>query len=372
MSAGEGARPGIASQIRSRTLPRGSRRVLMILGPVVVVAAALYFYLTGGRYETTDDAYVETARVAISCNVAGRVEEVAVRENQPVRKGDLLFRLDEAPFRIAVEDAAAQLAAARLRVESLKASYRQRLSEQRAAEDTLAYQQREYERQKRLLPSGISSQLQVDRALHAVQDAEAQLAGAKQRIGEVVASLGGDPRIAPERHPAVQQAQAALDRARLELSYTVVRAPADGIVARVDRLQPGTYIAAAAPVFALVSATDVWVEANFKEDQLEHMRAGQAATVEVDAYPGHTFRATVASLSPGTGSQFSALPAENATGNWVKVVQRVPVRLHLDRLDPAYPLHAGLSASATVDTRHRRRLLGSAGAGEAGPQAARS
>jgi membrane fusion protein (multidrug efflux system) len=156
----------------------------------------------------------------------------------------------------------------------------------------------------------------------------------------------------------VQQAQARLDRARLDLSYTTIRSPGDGVVTRVDQLQVGSYIAASAPVFALVSTGDIWIEANFKEDQLTHMRVGQAATVKVDSYPGKTFAGTVLSLSPGTGSQFSVLPPENATGNWVKVVQRLPVRVRLDGIDPAYPLHAGLSADVGVDTQHRRHLFG--------------
>src|SRR3984893_6077030 len=337
---------------------RRLRLPLMLLGPAIVVVVAAYFYLTGGRVEATDDAYVKTARVDISANVAGRVQELAVRDNQAVHKDDVLFRLDDAPFRIAVEEAGAQLAAARLQIEVLKANYRQRQSELASAQDTLAFQQHELERQQRLLGSGIASQLQVDRVSHARDEAATQVAGAQQQIGAVVASLGGNPNVAPDRHPTVQQAQALLDRAKLNLSYTVVTAPSDGIVTRVEQLQVGSYINASAPVFALMSIGDTWIEANFKEDQLTHMRVGQTARVEVHSYPGKTFEGKVASVSPGTGSQFSVLPPENATGNWVKVVQRLPVRVELEHLDPAFPLHGGLSANVSVDTRHQRHLFG--------------
>jgi len=336
------------------------RLPLMLLGPVIVAVVAAYFYLTGGRFEATDDAYVKTARVDISANVAGRVQELAVRDNQAVHKDDVLFRLDDAPFRIAVEEAGAQLAAARLQIEVLKANYRQRQSELASAQDTLAFQQHELERQQRLLGSGIASQVQVDRVSHARDEAATQVAGAQQQIGAVVASLGGNPNVAPDRHPTVQQAQALLDRAKLDLSYTVVTAPSDGIVTRVEQLQVGSYINASASVFALMSTGDTWIEANFKEDQLTHMRVGQTARVEVDSYPGKTFEGKVASVSPGTGSQFSVLQPENATGNWVKVVQRLPVRVELEHLDPAFPLHGGLSANVSVDTRHQRHLFGSA------------
>jgi membrane fusion protein, multidrug efflux system len=337
---------------------RKMRLPLMIGGPVLAAIVAFFIYLTGGRYEHTDDAYVQTASVAISSNVAGRVREVGVHDNQLVHKGDVLFRLDDAPFRIAVEEASAQLATARLEVASLKASYRQRQAELASARETLAYQQHETDRQQRLLTAGISSQLQVDRAVHALDGARTQLAAAQQQVGEVVANLGGDPNIEPDRHPTVQHAQAVLDRVKLNLSYTVIRAPSDGIVARVEQLQVGNYISASAPVFALVSSDDVWIEANFKEDQLAHMRAGQQASVHVDSYPGKTFEGTVVSVSPGTGSQFSMLPAENATGNWVKVVQRLPVRVELRKLDPDFPLQGGLSAYVSVDTHHERHLFG--------------
>jgi len=341
-----------------RTSRASLRLPLMIAGPLILAAVGAWFYLSGGRYEDTDDAYVQTARVAISSNVAGRVQEIAVRDNQEVHRGDVLFRLDDAPFRIAVDEARAQLSAARLQVQSLKANYRQRQSELRSAQETLAFQQNELDRQRRLLGSGIASQAQVDRASHAAEEARTQVASAQQQISAVVASLGGDPAIAPERHPAVQQAQAALDRAKLNLSYTVVTAPSDGVATRVEALQVGSTINASAPVFALVSLRDLWIEANFKEDQLAHVRVGQSASVEVDSYPGKVFKGRVVSVSPGTGSQFSVLPPENATGNWVKVVQRLPIRIELDERDPAYPLHGGLSADVSVDTRYERHLLG--------------
>ena len=332
----------------------------MLLGPLVAIGVVLYFYLAGGRFEATDDAYVMSARVAISANVGGRVVELAVHDNQPVRKGDLLYRLDDAPYRIAVDEAQAQLSSAVLQVESLKASYLQRQSELASARDTLAYQKNELERQRRLIASGISSQSQLDRASHAADAARTQLGGVEHEIAAVIAQLGGDPNIDPARHPTVRQAQAALDRARLNLSYTTVTAPSDGVVTRVEQLQVGSYVAASTPVFALVSTHDIWLEANFKEDQLGHMRAGQYAAVKIDSYPGVKFTGNVVSVSPGTGSQFSVLPPENATGNWVKVVQRLPVRIELERVDPDFPLHAGLSANVAVDTQFRRHLFRSA------------
>jgi membrane fusion protein (multidrug efflux system) len=274
-----------------------------------------------------------------------------VRDNAVVRRGATLFQLDSAPFRIAVSDAAARLAAARLQITSLKSTYRQRQVELQAARDTEAYALQQYERQKRLLASGIASQAQFDQASHARDEARQQVASVQQQIGVALANLDGDPQIPPERHPLVAQAQAALDRAQLDLSYTIVKAPADGVVAKVEQLQVGDYIAASAPVFALVSTDDLWIEANFKEVQLARMHPGQPATVRIDRYPGRKFSAVVTSLSPSTGSQFSLLPPENATGNWVKVVQRVPIRLRLTHLDDGLLLQAGLSADVTVDTQ---------------------
>jgi membrane fusion protein (multidrug efflux system) len=342
---------------RRRSWRQRLRLPLMLAGPIAVAAVAGYFYVVGGRYVSTDDAYVQAARVSISTNVPGRVVEVDVHDNQAVAKGDVLFRLDDRPYRIAVEEARAELANARLQIEAQKASYRQKLADLRSAQDTLAYHQHEFDRQKRLLSSGVSSQAQYDQAAHAAENARQQVASTQQQIASALASLGGEPDIQADRHPTVQHAQAQLDRANLNLSYTVITAPEDGIVTKVEQLQAGDYINAAAPVFSLVASHDLWVEANFKETDLTHMRPGQTATVDIDTYPDKTFTARVMSVSPSTGSMFSVLPAENATGNWVKVVQRLPVRLEIEDPDPSMPLHAGMSATVEVDTRHQRHVL---------------
>ena len=335
---------------------------LMSLAAIAVLGGTAYFYIKGSRYQSTDDAYAQAATVSISANVGGRVSEIEVRDNELVQRGATLFKLDDAPFRIAVSDASAHLADTRLQIESLKSTYRQRLVELRAARDTQRYAQQQFDRQTRLLASGIASQAQFDQAAHGLDAARQQVANVQQQIGVARANLGGDPNIAPERHPLVAQAQAALDRAQLNLSYTVISAPTDGVVAKVEQLQVGDTIAASAPVFALVSTRDVWIEANFKEVQLARMRPGQTATVEIDRYPDRRFSAEVTSVSPSTGSQFSMLPPENATGNWVKVVQRVPVRLQLTQVDAGFLLQAGLSANVTVDTHsHDPKLAAATG-----------
>lgn len=332
------------------------RKPLLIGVPVLLVLGLLAFYFTSGRVESTDDAYVRAAQVTVSANVAGRVVDVLVHDNQRVHKGDVLFRLDERPFRIAVDEASARLAAARLSIQALKATYRQRVADGRAAQSTLDYAEREYQRQQKLLQSGVASQAQVDRALQARDEAQQQVAAAGQQSTSTRASLANNPEIDVDRHPQVMQAKAELDRAELNLSYAAITAPMDGIVTRVESLQPGDYITAATPAFALVSDHDIWVEANFKEDQLTHMRPGQMASIRLDAFPDRAIDAVVQSVSPGTGSEFSVLPPENATGNWVKVVQRLPVRLQLKGSLP--PLRAGLSAIVKVDTGYQRHVFG--------------
>ncbi len=330
-----------------------NRRVLLIGGPVLLLLAAVAFYMLTGRYVSTDDAYVQAARVDISTEVSGRIAEIDVRDNQLVRKGQVLFRLDTPRFAIAVADAQAQLSAAQIKVPALKAAWRQHQADEAAAGATLAFASREFNRQTRLEAQGISSRAQLDQAKTSFQSAQQQLAAAQQQTASALADLGGDADAPAERLPIVRQAQAALDHALLELSYTTVYAPSDGIVAKVEQIQVGDHVNAATPLFALMSNHDIWVEANFKETDLTYMRPGQDATFSIDAYPGRTFTGKVISTSPGTGSSFSLLPPENSSGNWVKVVQRLPVRLSIDNKDDA-PLAAGMSVVAEVDTRHRR------------------
>jgi membrane fusion protein (multidrug efflux system) len=353
-SALDGRPPMVAHR---RLLRQRVRLPLMIAGPVAVFLVAGFWYLTGGRYVSTDDAYVQAARVAVSTDISGRVVEIDVRDNDRVKAGQVLFRLDPRPFQIAVDEARAQLATVRFQIHALKATYHQKRADARATEATVDYQQHEFDRQQRLVTSGTASQQQFEQARQAYETGKQQLASKQQDVAVALANIGGDPDIPLDQHPMVQHAQAALDRAELNLSYAVITAPENGIVTKVEQLQVGDYVNASAPLFSLMSTDRVWVEANFKETELTHMRPGQAATVEVDTYPGVVFPARVESLSPGTGLTFSLLPAENATGNWVKVVQRLPVRVSFDRFDPDAPLHAGLSATVEVDTEHRRPWL---------------
>ena len=354
--SGIDGRPAIIG--RQRSLRQRLRLPLMIAGPVVVLLIAGYWYLTGGRYVSTDDAYVQAARVAISTDISGRVVGIDVHDNDRVKAGQVLFRLDPRPFQIAVEEAKAQLATVRFQIHAMKATYHQKRADVRATEATVDYQQHEFERQQRLVTSGTASQQQFEQARQAYETGRQQLASKQQDVAVALANIGGDPDLPLDQHPMVQHAQAALDRAELNLSYTVITAPENGIATKVEQLQVGDYVTASTPLFSLMSADRVWVEANFKETELTHMRTGQTATVEVDTYPDLVFEAKVESLSPGTGLTFSLLPPENATGNWVKVVQRLPVRVSIDRFDPDAPLHAGLSATVEVDTGYNRPLLG--------------
>ncbi|HXC27789.1 MAG TPA: HlyD family secretion protein [Stellaceae bacterium] len=340
----------------TRPLRQRLRMPLMVAGPAIVAIGALWWYVTSGRYVETDDAYVQAARTVISADVSGRIMTIEVKDNQRVTKGQILYRIDPAYLQAALNDAKAQLGIAKLQVEALKATYQQKLAENKSAQETLDYSQREYDRQKKLLGSGVSSQSQFDQASNALEVARQRVASTQQDIENTLAQLGGNPDVPANDHPMVQRAQAIVDQKQIDVDDTVVRAPENGTVTKVEQLQIGDYMTSATPVFSLMSDR-LWVEANFKETELTNMRPGQEATVEIDTYPDVEFHAKVESLSPGTGLTFSLLPPENATGNWVKVVQRLPVRLVLENVGGDTPLHAGLSATVNVDTQYRRPWL---------------
>jgi membrane fusion protein, multidrug efflux system len=328
---------------------RRFRWPLMIGGPLLILGVVVYFLATSGRSQSTDDAYVQAARVPISASIGGRVIELDVKENQPVQAGQVLFKLDVRDQSATLEQNQAQLAAAKLRFEALRAAYDQQLAALKTAQDTAAYDDREVARQKGLLDAGVASRDQYEAAQHAADLARQQIATSQTQIAQALANLGGAG-VTPENHPDVLQAKAAADRARLNVSYGTIVAPQDGVVTRVEQLQVGSYVNPAETLFWLVSGRP-WVEANFKEDQLAKMRVGQPATIKVDAYPDHPFKGHVESFSPGSGQAFSPLPAQNATGNWVKVVQRLPVRIAFDEPPPDMAGRAGLSAVVTVDVR---------------------
>jgi membrane fusion protein (multidrug efflux system) len=327
------------------------RLALMLSVPLVLIGIGAYLYLSAGRYASTDNAYVKADKIAISADVGARVVAVEVRDNQSVKAGQVLFRLDDASYRIALEKAKAQLASTRLQIDGLRATYRQRQADVKAAEDTTAYMQREADRQAQLFATHVTSQQKYDEARHNLDNAKQQLSSAQQQLGNVLASLGGDPNLETDQHPLMLQAKAQVDQAALDLDDTVIRAPANGYVTMVDKLPVGQYLTAATPAFELVATDRAWIEANFKETDLTRMRPGQQATVTIDSYPDRSFTARVDSISAGTGSEFSVLPPQNATGNWVKIVQRVPVRVVIDNPDPDHPLRAGMSAVVEVDTR---------------------
>jgi len=335
-------------------------RALLLLGvPLMVIAAGLYAYAQGGRHLETDNAYVKAHIIAVSAEVAGRVAEVAVRDNQAVAQGQLLFRIDPAPFEMALARANAQLANARTDVETLRAEYRVALAEASEAEERIRFLSLQLERQQRLREKGMVREDAYDEARHNLDAARARLAALRERAARGLAGLGGDLKLPTERHSRVLEARAAVDTAALDLARTSVHAPAAGTVSNL-KLQPGVNVARGVAAFSLIQAGEPWIEANFKETQLAGMRVGQAARIVADAYPGVEWRARVSAIAPATGAEFALLPPQNATGNWIKVVQRVPVLFAIEpdpRAGADRPaLRAGMTVSVSIDTGRSRGL----------------
>jgi membrane fusion protein (multidrug efflux system) len=346
------ARPRVRAALKQRLRP-----ALLLLGPLVLIAVAGYFYLSGGRYVSTDDSYVRYNKVLISSDVAGRVIEAAVDENQAVEQGQLLFALDQEPYRIAMMRAEAALAAARNDVLAMRAAYKQRDATLRAALASADFLAREYERQRRLAAQNVASEAKVDEARRSADVARQQQEAMQQDLAQALANLGGSLDLPVDQHPRVQQALAARDQAALDLRHTRILAPAAGIVANIDP-RPGQYVTQGQPMSSLVERGSLYIEANFKETDITHVKPGDPATVTVDTFPGRLCQAQVTSLGAGTGSEFSVLPAQNATGNWVKIVQRLPVRLSITSCGDVSALRAGMSVTVEIDTGRQSVIAG--------------
>jgi membrane fusion protein (multidrug efflux system) len=325
------------------------RLILMLSVPILLLAIGGYMWLTSGRYVSTDNAYVQQDMVSVAPEVNGIISQVLVHENQRVHRGDILFRLDPRPFRIALAQAEAQIAGAEVQVNQLEARSSGTAADIQGAEANLAYQQREFARLDELMRRGWITRTRYDESLHNLQEARERLSNARAASVTAQSALRGS---GSADQPAVEAARVAREQALLNLSRTEVRAPADGVISQTDRLQAGATAVVGVPVVTLVRSATSYVEANYKETDLANMYVGQPAEIRIDAYPGVHITGHVASIGAGTGSQFSVLPAQNASGNWVKVRQRVPVRIAIDG-DPGRPMLAGLSAEITVDTQSR-------------------
>lgn len=332
------------------------KKWLMAALPMVLVAAGTWVWLETGRYEETENAAVQQARISMASSLSGRVIEVFVADNAKVTAGDALFRVDPQPYQLALAQAEAALAQARLGVEQLRAAYRLAQAQEKLAQDSADYQQSELTRQQAITKRGAGTQSDLDAARHDASSALESLAAAKQGVGAALAALGGDAAIETDAHPAVQAALVARDQAAYNLGLTTVTAPADGVIYKADSFKPGQFVTAGAALFSLVETGDTWIEANFKETQIGKMAPGQSAEITFDTFPGQSFEGVVAAVGAGTGAEFSILPAQNATGNWVKVTQRVPVMVRLAPGTQLPDLRAGLSASVTVDTHAATNL----------------
>jgi membrane fusion protein (multidrug efflux system) len=338
-------------------LRRYRRTLLLVVLPLAALLAGVIFYLNGGRYVSTDDAYVGAQKVLITPDISGKIEKVVVREGQRVNEGDVLFEIDPVPFRFALRQAKATLDQTRTSYDNLVANIKIYQQMEDLAQQAVDLKQRDVDRKTTLVKSNFGSQLDLDNASNAFVTAKAQLEFLRQQLSSSKTQLLGNPDLPLDQFPPYAQANAALDQAARNLDHTVMRAPMGGIATQVDQIQLGRFVAAGTPVFSVIDTANPWVDANLKESDFTYVATGQPVSIEVDAFPDHVFKGTIGSLSPGTGAQFAILPPQNATGNFVKVVQRVPVRIYFDSHDKDVErLKAGMSAYTTIDTGHRRSL----------------
>ena len=355
-------RPKVAAEPRRRLMAgmrRYRRTLLLVVLPLVASIAGITFYLNGGRYVTTDDAYVGAQKVLITPDISGKIEKVVVKEGQQVKDGDVLFEIDPVPFRLAVQQAKATLAQAKVTYDNLVADLKIYSQMNELAQQGVDLKRRDVDRKSALVKNNFGSQLDLDNSATGLVTASAQMELLRQKIATATAQLLGNSALPIEEFPPYALAKAALDQAERNLDHTVMRAPMPGVATQVDQIQLGRFVMAGSPVFSIIDVSNPWVDANPKESDFTYVAVGQPVTLDVDAFPNHVFKGTVGSLSPGTGAQFAILPPQNATGNFVKVVQRVPVRIYFDKDDQfVRKLKAGMSVYATIDTNHRRSLAG--------------
>jgi membrane fusion protein (multidrug efflux system) len=346
------------------------RLLLLVAVPIAAAVGGAEYYMSTLRYVTTQNAYVKSTVVAISAEVTGRIEQLLTRQNRRVAAGDLLFRIDPEPFRITLDKADAELSRVRNEIRALRADYRESRLELKEATGDIPYYRRAFDRQRRLAGKGHSSRARFDEAQRKLTNSRQRAAMLRQKSLRILAQLGGKLDLPLDAHADYRRARATRDNAELDLRRTMVHAPISGTVGPV-RIEAGEYITAGTPAMPLISAIDHWVEANLKETQLTQIRIGQTVDIVIDAYPNRKISARVDSISPTTGAEMSILPPQNASGNWVKVVQRVPVRLALDDIQPPLTLRAGMTVSVSIDTGRDHSLndlIGSALAWKVKPE----
>ena len=338
------------------------RFTLLVLVPALIASVALFFYLFSGRYVSTDNAYIGAQKVLITPEVSGKVVHIAVVEGQLLKPGDELLAVDPVPYRLAAQEAEAKLVRVQSDFETLKANLASVTTQGELSRQGLAAAQADFDRKNQLLNNRISTPSDVDKSRVALIAAKAQLEQLEQQERVLRIQLLGDPALAIEKYPQFIEATVALDRAKRDLANTVMRAPITGVATQVASIQMGRFIIAGTAVFSVISSESVWIDANPKETDLTHVRRGQPVTITIDAFPDKEWSGTVGAISPGTGAQFAILPPQNAAGNWIKIVQRVPMRVEFAPGQDLRQLRAGMSATIEIDTGRRgrvARLLGS-------------
>jgi membrane fusion protein (multidrug efflux system) len=336
---------------------RLKRTFFLVVVPLAAICVALYLYAAGGRYVSTNNAYVKANVIIISTEVSGRVTSMLVADNQAVEANDILLQLDSSPLEIALNRARAQMAVIRTELESLRADYGETVVQAQLAEDKVRYLDRRYKRQRKLLKQGLSSEEKHDEARHDLQVARREVKIIEQRVQRVLAQLAGNKLLPADQHPRYLAAQTTYDQAAVDLKAATIRAPASGVVSNM-KLQVGEFAQAGKPIFTLIENQPIWIEANLKETQLTHILPGQQATIVADAYPDKIWESVISSIAPATGAEFSILPPQNASGNWVKVVQRIPINLAITNQAGDPQLRAGMTVLVRIDTRRKRELSG--------------